>query len=1343
MSEVDDPRNKFDVPTEDLGRQAVRSLGGYAYQLYQSLVAWVRLTDGGLLFLETAEDFATLVGNVLTQTQVKETKSSEKLTLNAASVAKHIDSHWRLQNANPEKHIISNFLATAQIGQEQRMSFPDGQGGLDYWNTAGRAESDIAPLKEALLQLSISDELKQFISNATSEEVKRRVIRPIRWLCGSADLTLVRQSMSDALVYFGEQRGVSSVESERTEHYLFGELLLHIVTDPNRCLSRADFIRKFEAATLVSVPTSLLRSLKGFESPRVVGAETDVESVEVIPLPSSLSSRSNLTHDLSNVSKHRPVLWLHGSSGVGKTTLALSFAKSRESGWLFVNLRRATIHEVRLKLSGAIRRLANESTKGVVVDDYPIEHGASVALNLAHFISELQAHNLTLVVTSSRPPTADFLFQFQDNLIAIVPVPYLAKEEVEEVIAASGGDTAQFTEFVYYLSQGGHPQLVAAIVGGLRYRKWPTIDLQASTWSQVPGVSELQEHRDRIVLQLVDELPENARDLLYRLSLATGGFDRTLALAISEAGKLIERAGEAFTILYGPWIEARGEELYEVSPLVSESGLQNLTKFQQSAVRMCIIKHLLSQDPFPAERLYQLLVNAYVEQDKVGLSRFAFAMLHHATRDKETFVRLAHIVHAFAAFGTGNSRLCPSDRFLSALLRIIQCLVAVVTDDTRSGELFGLVLADCRSIPDKTQAASLRVLGTMLLLGRRSQRLVPRDWFPAILSLSGDARIAADWGVPQHVISPDGVTPWNLDQFLFVAQSSVLPDIDSLVNLCTLLNDLGQQKRAHFLNAFNSSLFNIRGMVESAWFNESKKGTLNGPDAVEKFSQIRSLVSEWNHSELNVELLCAESLMLDEFCDDGESALALLESAIQAHPMNYRLLRRKQAVLFQQGDFTGSLDLLSMLKDAPSLADPIERMSALRDGARSAIEVGELGVAASLFEQAHDAVVDNMLYPLRVGLLADAAIAHFLQQNHAAAVALLKRALIESEQLDADLNASSRYRLIILGTVIVWMRQRTGRFNVDIVNLVPGVCSQPQVDDFVMSREVPPEIIKWYQLAELETDLATNEGCLHELRARTGEQKFVFHEELLAVTLLSSACRKGDVAEFFKQLPNFIAVSAAMRNVVATVQRDDILNPYRAAIDLVPDDAWTESSHLQVIISCIIAFGICALNNSRFDRFDQLLDRLPQTVKVEPSVETFLNLLRGDGQALPQRADNRGMASCLALCRLHYVDGLGPERTLIVNLTLWDWLRNSAFGGSIDREAAVYVTNLWSRVVSERKTALRQPSINVPLIEDAIMHDTPGLGKIARLALAAEHATSVSISGFQHELSKFVSGGQS
>ena len=138
---------------EELGRQAIDALRGYTYQLYQSLLTWLRLKDDELLLLEVAEDYAVLAEGSINATQVKATSGT--VTLRTTSAVEAIKSFWTLQGNNQDKAVHVTYLTTSGIGREKQMAFPEGKPGLEYWRTAARDGSDVEPMRAALSTLEL------------------------------------------------------------------------------------------------------------------------------------------------------------------------------------------------------------------------------------------------------------------------------------------------------------------------------------------------------------------------------------------------------------------------------------------------------------------------------------------------------------------------------------------------------------------------------------------------------------------------------------------------------------------------------------------------------------------------------------------------------------------------------------------------------------------------------------------------------------------------------------------------------------------------------------------------------------------------------------------------------------------------------------------------------------------------------------------------------------------------------------------------------------------------------------------------------------------------------------
>ena len=72
----------------DPKRQAIHSLRGYAYQIWQSLYEWISLSEEEVLYLEGAEDLDRLCPQSAETTELKYVHSGS-VTLNSQDILIH------------------------------------------------------------------------------------------------------------------------------------------------------------------------------------------------------------------------------------------------------------------------------------------------------------------------------------------------------------------------------------------------------------------------------------------------------------------------------------------------------------------------------------------------------------------------------------------------------------------------------------------------------------------------------------------------------------------------------------------------------------------------------------------------------------------------------------------------------------------------------------------------------------------------------------------------------------------------------------------------------------------------------------------------------------------------------------------------------------------------------------------------------------------------------------------------------------------------------------------------------------------------------------------------------
>lgn len=247
-------------------RQAVAPLRGYAYQLHESLAAWMALSDGAELHLEVAEDYATIARNptelqeVLTVTQVKDTRESGKVTLNSRDVLDAIQNFWDLHEANPSRPVRLIFLTTSDIGLERDNRLPSRSPGLEAWGAAGN-DDNVSEIRAAL-QLRFPDgTLGAFLRAADDRALCDQLLRNVVFACGALDYRSLESANRRELVARRDE--VSATEDRAALAYdnLLAAVLDTIVTSPSRRLTRDDFLVRFRAATSVPVPSQTYMDL--------------------------------------------------------------------------------------------------------------------------------------------------------------------------------------------------------------------------------------------------------------------------------------------------------------------------------------------------------------------------------------------------------------------------------------------------------------------------------------------------------------------------------------------------------------------------------------------------------------------------------------------------------------------------------------------------------------------------------------------------------------------------------------------------------------------------------------------------------------------------------------------------------------------------------------------------------------------------------------------------------------------------------------------------------------------------------------------------------------------------
>jgi hypothetical protein len=172
---------------------------------------------------------------------------------------------------------------------------------------------------------------------------------------------------------------------------------------------------------------------------------------------------------------------------------------------------------------------------------------------LFRFLSTLHRRDILCLITAYRKPSTRVFSELGIDETTHFAVPDLTESEVAAMVSAAGGDVEKWAAAVHRASAFGHPQLVQAVISGLRTRGWP--DEELKSLRAFDRSSDIEAERLAARNRLVAILPKESSTLLYRISLLFGRFDRPLALAVGAISPAVPVPGAYLDQLIGPWIE--------------------------------------------------------------------------------------------------------------------------------------------------------------------------------------------------------------------------------------------------------------------------------------------------------------------------------------------------------------------------------------------------------------------------------------------------------------------------------------------------------------------------------------------------------------------------------------------------------------------------------------------------------------------------------------------------------------------------------------------------------------------------------------------------------------------
>ena len=1328
------------VPQGDPARQAVASLRGYAYQVLASALAWLDIDEHSQIYLEVAEDYAIVAKNAILGVQVKDSERSVSVTLNSVSVRDAITNFVDLVERNPDISVDLRFFTTSDIGTEQAIADrPDNMAGLDYWKRSA-AGASVLPLRNILESDKFPDKVRQFAKGLDDEQLRHQLIRRIHWDCGKPDYPTLRQEVEARLIVIGRERfNLPSQEASRlVDHLMYQVLQKSIVEESrDRVFTRADLYCAIDAATLVSISRAVLDSYtrvvsgmmasmgESFDAKNILSAEEPVWLVDGATLPalSGLISRRNLESNVNDVLENFDSAIVVGSSGLGKSIIARTVVNAQGGHFFMADFRNTNANETRIRLDMVFGRIGGMPNSTLILEDLNHVDDPLISLSLARIVEALRRRNRNLIVSCYRMPSLKSLTACGLAQGCIVECPYFSEEEASALAGCYGGDPERWGRLAHIAGGFGHPQLTHAFVSGLAARGWPIAEME-TVLRQGFSSDNTDEARDAARQNLLTALPEATRTLLYRLSLVFGRFDRSMALTIGGILPPVSNVGERLDRLIGPWIEAVGNDLFRVSPLASGSGGKMLPCGERRSIHETAATKMLSNRTIDVSDIDAILVHALAGRSPFCLSKVAYMVL---VSDFRTVEQLSENV-LFFRFATTDSPIYPGEPLVSVMLRLAQFKLAAATGAGNNvSRVVAALFKEIDTIQDVEakwiveRAALPTVLGTMGIANHLD------DWVVRLLRLQ--TMVEKDEFLQERVSNLKGADDETGIPFLgglFSIGSANLASVDRLEHIISQLDELDNTRRALLLTPVDKTQSDYSSFINGPWLSQRHDVDFDSEDAAVRYGRIAERTRNWSNRLLSLQCSVAQAIMLDEYQNDWQGALAVLHEARGKAGDDPILSRAMAKVHHRHNEHDKALRIFRGIANNVGIDSPIERAFAMREAAVSAAECGEWRQAEKWFLDARDAAsliqYGNMAV-LAIGLGADSAVAALETGNSDRVLVRLSEALEALSDVNPDSTLCAAYCHRVVRHTVLWAQSRIERSDIRIggqpTQLKAGTCSNP--DPLPAVRDLPLGHIDvaWYLLAEMEAVTGLDVGILGALENRLVEGRIPILEVALRLKTLQADMDRLDAVGFSNHYKSYLESSAYMLAQGSDVVKSfDTKAPERDEIPtldlLTPFDAGIEQAAKDAILAYAIHSALTSPPRPLIELQSELRRRFSGSL---PGESIFVEL---HSSANSQNETDKVIASIINV--LVQNDHLPPYRFWLAGLRLFEWICHSRFHGLLVPKLAKWQRSGWTAILAKERFNLVRPMQTVPPIEGVLMTSEDDRGFVARLLIATSDA---------------------
>lgn len=1142
--------NEIQPLEADVGRQATDIYKGFIYQAWESLYTWINLDDNEVLFLEGAEDVDLLSETASTTIQVKHL--SKNLTLRSKEVIEAISNFWLLRQRE-KRQVIFQFFTTAARGQEQGNPF-NGSKGLDYWEKC-KNHDQVKPLREFLFQTSdFPPELIKYIKTSSDKDLLNTLIIPIRWLTEREDLDSLKKKVEDALILYGEKHGINSNDSKKAALSLIDIILSKLCKKDikERCLGKADFIREFQASTMIMISKGALQLLNDSSLRLSENISTQVNFLPSNPGGNTINTqiskphivdkkqfivREKLKQQIIAKIKTEDFLAITGSSGMGKSILSLQVVEDERDEWERINFRGLKSIYIRAVLNGLCDIHVHE-LKNIILDDINFgQNYEEYADAFETFILLLRNNNKKAIITSQKKIPPKLSSRLNLTTSNEFRTPAFNKEEIRTLLMSNSCPVTEIDLWIkdIEITTKSHPQLVHARIRRLKADAWDKSKIVFKT-------EELSEVKREVVSNLISELPSpESRGLLLRLSILSGSFKQKNAIALATYPEEIRTPSVFFNQLVGPYVEQVTDDYYSLSPLLDGAFQGNFTDREVKVLHAIAGESYLSKTLTPRD-----LSNIFLHGIVSGSGRilyFAFAAFQSI--DNKHKALIFPYLEWLTAVHIGTNKLAiPQDEVVNLMFRFVQFTIAVETKDFKSAlKIADIWFSEVKKFTakgpfQKQKEAKLFPFMFFLSVFRYEALPIPMnkcvEWILAAYEfIDKNPEINNSFKQPKNYEK----TSWRE----MIPEVALTKRINSS-NIQEFMSSLTSLPRSQrLIDIINNDPILPRRVADSIWLDQVDKEKPDWQEALAVLDKLRTFTAKRKAFNITALAIRAIAIIKNEYTDDrkgAESAITLGIKKLGNHP---EILNYRAKMAFIDRDYKVALKRWGGV--LPKLSKDLTVAFAYRDAAVSAANLNDWRTASQYFQQASVfAKHQNELYEIQC--LADYGFALWKLSNYKQCIDTFIQVIETLPKLpDPKTNLRSLGLLKMTANTLIYFQKTINpeyrNVGIDYTEPFAGAHSQTDFSEKLRDLPITPPNSLLGFLAEVEVELNAPNNAFNKLLQAYDKLPILFQAEAKKVQIVKSL-KTGDLKEIVDTMVDFFTlthISVGMENRHAAIRK--------------------------------------------------------------------------------------------------------------------------------------------------------------------------------------------------------------